>query len=75
MTVDEFREALFRLLRREPFQPFEIELDSGEILRVEQPEWVATNGTAGSYWTGSGPLVSFDARNTRRLGSELPTPV
>jgi hypothetical protein len=74
MTVQEFEETIFRLLRAEPFESFDVELVTGEVLQVEQPEWVATTGNCASFWTGDGPLISFDPRNTRRFASRMPTP-
>lgn len=72
MTAEAFRDTIFQLLRAEPFVPFEVELTTGEVLQVEEPNWVATSGTGGSFWTGDGPLISFDPRNTVRFVTRQP---
>ncbi len=68
MTATEFHETMLRLLRREPFQPFEIELADGRVLPVDDPERVATNGGAASWGRESGDIVLFEYENTVRIG-------
>jgi hypothetical protein len=62
---------MLSLLRREPFEPFEIELDDGQRLHIHRAEAVATNGGAAIFVDQDGEFNFFDWKNTRRLGSDL----
>ena len=71
MTAGEFHTRMLSLLRRTPFEPFEVELTGGERLLVEQPEMVATNGGTAVFGAPDGEVVIFDWSTTRRLGSDV----
>lgn len=74
MTAAEFHERILSLLRRDPFEPFDIELTDGRRLHVIDPEMVATSGGKGVYGGHTGEIVIFDYSITRRLGAEAPSP-
>ena len=67
MTTDEFEEAIFRLLRREPFQPFDVELSYGGSLHVGSAEAVCTNGKVATVLPENEGLIKFDHTNTVRF--------
>jgi hypothetical protein len=74
MTAGEFQNRLLSLLRREPFEPFEVELLDGQRFLVARAETVATNGVIATFWGEDSPaFLSFDWRTTRRLGSDVAT--
>jgi hypothetical protein len=74
MTAAEFEEAIFRLLRREPFHPFDVELSDGQKLHIDSAEAVCTSGTAAVVWPEPEGLIKFDHTNTVRMGSEAKAP-
>jgi len=71
MSRTEFRERMFSLLRRRPFEPFEIELVDGTRLLVTNPEMVAADGASALYGKPDGSdLRMLNYSNTRRLGRD-----
>jgi hypothetical protein len=74
MTAAEFHESILRLLRREPFEPFEIELASGEILPVDYPEMICTNGGSGAWGRPVGDIILFDYTDTVRFRTPARAP-
>src|SRR5436190_18975986 len=73
MTASEFHEKMLCLLRREPFQPFEIELADGRQFRVENPLCVSAGGGSAALGDeATGDIILFDYRVTRSL--EIPGP-
>ena len=70
MTAGDFHEQMLSLLRRKPFVPFEIELEDGQRLFVEDPERVASSGGTAAFGSPSGEVILFDYRVTRRLGRD-----
>jgi hypothetical protein len=71
MTAREFHERMLHLLRREPFETFEVELTGGDRFLVERPEMIGSNGGVAVFGGPSGDLIIFDWTNTRRLGSDV----
>ena len=72
MTVTEFDQAILSRLRREPFEPFEIELAHGQVLPVEYPEMVGVGYGLASWGHDASDLVLFDYTNTIRIGGAAP---
>jgi hypothetical protein len=68
MTDSDFERALRALVRREPFEPFEVELRGGERFVVDQPDAVALQGGAAAFIGGDGSMHFFDSENVRSLG-------
>lgn len=70
MTPAEFEQTIFRLLRREPFVPFDVVLDDGRRLHIDRAEAVATSGPVATIWPEPEGLIKFDSNNTVRMGYE-----
>jgi hypothetical protein len=68
MSTKEFDKSLLALIRKQPFQPFEIELVDGERLAVDRADAVACNGGSGAFIAADGSIHFFDSRTVKRLG-------
>jgi hypothetical protein len=66
MTVDDFQNTLRQFLRREPFQPFVVELSDGSVIEVGEPS-VAFNGGAAVYVSPNFDLVDFASEEVRTM--------
>jgi len=66
MNQQEFEELLRFFLRREPFQPFVVELLDGRMIEVDQPR-VGFNGGAAGYVNASEELVFFECEEVRAI--------
>jgi hypothetical protein len=73
MSTEQFEEALRQLLRREPFQPFAVELLDGRVLLVNHPQ-VAFGGGAATYFTPSYDLVEFACEDVQAFRLLVPGP-
>ncbi len=68
MTASEFEETIFRLLRTEPFVPFEVELTDGRVIHVEIPDHIATSGPNAVFWKFDDEgLIDLYPSNTLRM--------
>jgi hypothetical protein len=74
MTPAAFEESLRALLRRQPFQPFLVELINGETFTVDRSDAVALGGGAAGFIAEKGDIYFFDYRNVRRLGDTMIEP-
>jgi hypothetical protein len=70
MKAEQFEETLRQLLRREPFQPFVVEMVDGRVLAVDQK--VVFGGGAASFITPSYELVEFACEDVKELRPALP---
>ena len=70
MNTQEFEEQLRRYLQQEPFQPFEVELASGQVIDVLHPKVVFGGGGA-SFLTDSYELVEFNCEDVRAFRPSL----
>jgi hypothetical protein len=71
MTQELFKESLRSLLRREPFEPFTVELAGGERFVVDRPDAVSLGGGAAGFIAEDGTIHLFDWQKTRHLGREV----
>jgi hypothetical protein len=70
MNIEQFEDTLRQILRKEPFQPFEVEMIDGRILHVEQK--VAFGGGAAVYITPSLEIVEFACEDVQAIRSAVP---
>lgn len=66
MTPETFEQELGKVLRRDPFEPFIVELLSGRQITIDRPAVPVHNGGAGFLSDDEG-LVDFDAAEVRRI--------
>jgi hypothetical protein len=66
MNQEQFEETLRQFLRREPFQPFVVEMLNGRLIEVHHPG-VAFGGGAASYLTSNYELERFECENVRAI--------
>jgi hypothetical protein len=66
MNLQQFEDTLRQFLRREPFQPFVVELLDGGIVEVDHPR-IAFGGGAASYLTQEHDLVEFACEDVRAI--------
>lgn len=52
MLAENFWQSLTTLRRREPFEPFEVQLVTGDRIRVEHPEALAVGGYGLAVYIG-----------------------
>jgi hypothetical protein len=71
MTRDSFEQTLRALLRRKPFEPFEVELLDGERFLVDRSDAVSMGGGAAGFIAEDGEIYFFDWQKTRQLGKEV----
>jgi hypothetical protein len=62
MSIKDFEDTSRLYIRREPFEPFEVELLDGCIIEVKHPS-VAFNGGAAVFMTPDFDLVDFVCEN------------
>jgi hypothetical protein len=67
MTIDDFQNTLRSLIRREPFEPFAVELLDGERFVVDRPDAVGFNGGAAVFMAENGDIHFFNNKEVRRL--------
>jgi uncharacterized protein (AIM24 family) len=67
MVAKSFDKSLRALVRRRPFQPFVVELVSGERIRVEHPEALAFDGGVAVHISTEGDISLFDHESVSRL--------
>ena len=73
MTLDSFQKALAALRERRPFQPFTVELVSGDRFEVDFPTaLVVRDGTAVFVKPGGFPVL-FDHESVSQLVGERNT--
>ncbi len=66
MSQQDFEDSLRQFLRREPFQPFVVELLDGRVILIEQRS-LAFAGGAATYGTATKDLVFFDCEEVRAI--------
>jgi hypothetical protein len=74
MTVDDFQRTLRAFMRREPFEPFAVELLDGERFVVDKPDAVGFNAGAAAFLTADGTIHFFNNEEVRILGGERNSP-
>jgi hypothetical protein len=66
MKPEQFENTLRQFLRREPFEPFVVELLDGRIIEVTRPGVVMGGGGA-SFFTPDYNLVEFSCEQVRAI--------
>jgi hypothetical protein len=67
MTGENFEKSLRALVRRVPFQPFTVELVSGDRFEVDHPEALVYRGGLAVYVTPEGVPTLFDHEAVSQL--------
>ena len=65
MNAQEIDDQLIQFKRREPFQPFAVELLDGRVIEIVEPNF-AINGGA-SFLTDDDELVAFNTAEIRSI--------
>jgi hypothetical protein len=68
MTIEVFETTLRALMRREPFEPFTVELLDGERFVVDRPDAVGFNAGAAGFIGPDGAIHFFNNEEVRSLG-------
>lgn len=66
MTAEQFDQTLREYVRREPFQPFIVELDDGLVVEIDRPAVAFAGGVAG-FLSDTHGLVGFSYDQVRRF--------
>jgi hypothetical protein len=71
MTATEFEDTLRQYLRREPFEPFAVDLLDGRVIEVDQPT-IAFDGGGALFLTADGfeQFVCEEVRTFRPTGQQ-----
>jgi hypothetical protein len=71
MSTEQFEHSLRQLLRREPFEPFVVELIDGRVIEIDRPK-VVFGGGAASFFTPNYDLVEFACEDVRAMRPTVP---
>jgi hypothetical protein len=71
MTPKQVEEKLTELTHRKPFARFVVELTTGELLEIANPN-VSFDDEGALFFGSDGGLVEFDFRNVRAIRSKKP---
>ena len=71
MNVEQFEETLRQLLRREPFQPFVVEMLDGRTIAVDEPKVVMGGGGA-TFVTADFDLMEFACEDVQTIRPAVP---
>jgi hypothetical protein len=66
MKRETFEDTLRGFLRRDPFQPFIIQLESGEDILIEEPTVAFSDGFAG-YFSPAYDIIEFTCEQVREM--------
>jgi len=67
MVKSEFKRLVVPAKQAYPFQPFEIELEDGEVLRIERREMLRYGGKAAIFFRPNGGWEIFDHESVRAV--------
>jgi hypothetical protein len=70
MTAENFDRALRALQRRSPFQPFTVEMVSGDRFQVDHPEALVFRGGVAVFVSKAGVPVIFDHEGVSQFLAE-----
>lgn len=73
MTAENFQAALNALRQRKPFQPFTVELVSGDRFEVDFPDAVMSRDGVAVFFRPGGALVLFDHQSVSQFIGEQNT--
>ena len=68
MDAAVFEDTLHRLVRCLPFQPFVIELVTGERLHVYERDALMFRGRTGTYFAPDKEMTIVDCENVKQIG-------
>jgi hypothetical protein len=71
MTPDTFEQTLRTFLRREPFEPFFIELIDGRQLLIDLPHTVSMGGGGACFMSPEYDFYSFSSEEVREIRSTV----
>jgi len=66
MNAEQFEQTLRHFLRRDPFQPFAVELLDGSVVEIDRPKLVFGGGAA-SFFTADYDLIEFACEEVRAI--------
>jgi len=66
MTPEQVEEKVIELIHREPFVPFIVEMNDGQLLEIPHPR-LAINGGGAGFFGPDGGLVDFWFKNVRSI--------
>jgi hypothetical protein len=72
MTVQTFEETLLSFKRREPFEPFVVQLRDGRTVEVDEPEAVVFAGSGASFLSPDYEIISFRASDVLSIRPASP---
>jgi hypothetical protein len=75
MNQETLENTLRRLMRRRPFFPFSIELDSGDRIEVDAPDSMAWGGGAAGFLSSTGEPTLFRCDQVVRIIANEPETV
>jgi hypothetical protein len=67
MTRKQFQQTLRSLIRRQPFQPFEVALTHGERFTVDRADACGFNGGAAAFIADDGSIHFFNNKTTQDM--------
>lgn len=67
MVAKTFNQVLRAFQRRTPFEPFTVELTSGDRIIVDHPEALVFRGGAAVYFSKRGEITIFDHEGVAQL--------
>jgi len=68
MTAEQFEQTLLQFIRRQPFEPFVVELLDGRLIEIASPK-MAVGGGGASILTEDFNLVEFTCKEVREMRS------
>ena len=67
MTADHFQTAIRAFQKRTPFQPYVVEIVSGDRVRVDRPEALVIRGGVAMFVNAAGAPVIFDHEGVSQI--------
>lgn len=72
MTAEHFHATIQAMVSQRPFQPFTIELNTGQRIEIDSPGALLWNETdAAIFRSPGGPLVVFDHDSVNQIINDL----
>ena len=67
MTAEHFQSAIVKLMERRPFQPFTLELNTGQRFEIDNPLVAAFSEGAGVLLAPGGVPIFFDHESVNQI--------
>jgi hypothetical protein len=68
MSVTEFDKSLLALIRKQPFQPFEVDLIDGQRLTIDRADAIGCNGGSAAFISADGSIHFFNNQKVKSFG-------